>query len=255
MSLAIASGVLASILVLGLSLEHTINATGQSALIAKQAPKNVDWVAFAHDVLTKENKNFILVAFRSGVLTLRGDVQEIGERARAMSLVKQAIMKEETHVGQVLAFDNQITLAGKRLDDAPDAASTLGSQPTSLACQTAYDTLLDGRVIQFGSGSAVLSEESKPLLNALADVAKRCKTYLVELGGHTDARGDATANQALSERRAQSVADYLVTKSVPASLLEVTGYGETRPKDTRDNAKAQAKNRRIEFKIKHEVKP
>jgi outer membrane protein OmpA-like peptidoglycan-associated protein len=250
-----ATGILAALLVLGLSLEPKKTTRAQLQVKVVPAPMKIDWVSLAQDVLSKEDASFIQVTFRAGVLTLNGDVPELGERTRAMNLVKQAVIKQESHIGKVLAFDNQITLAGKRLNDAPDAASTLGPQPTPLACQTAYDTLLDGRVINFGSGSAVLTEESKPLLDALADVAKRCETYLVELGGHTDARGDATANQALSERRAQSVADYLVSKSVPASLLGVTGYGETRPKDSRGSAQAEAKNRRIEFKVIEATRP
>ena len=250
-----ATAILAALLALGFSLEETEKLPAQPKVNAVQAPMKIDWVALSQDVLNKEDASLIQISFKAGVLTLSGDVPEPNDRLRAMNLVKQAILKQESHIGIVLAFDNQITVAGNRLDDAPDAASTLGPSPSPLACQTAYDTLLDGRVINFGSGSAVLSEESKPLLNALADVAKRCETYLVELGGHTDARGDATANQALSERRAQSVADYLVSKSVPASLLGVTGYGETRPKDSRGGAKAEAKNRRIEFKVIEAAKP
>jgi outer membrane protein OmpA-like peptidoglycan-associated protein len=250
-----ATGVLAALLVSGLSLEPKKTITAQPQVNVVQTPQKIDWVILAQDVLKKEDASLIQVAFKAGVLTLGGDVPKAGDRLRAMNLVKQAVIKQESHIGKVLAFDNQITVAGNRLDDAPDAASTLGPSPSPLACQTAYDTLLDGRVINFGSGSAVLSEESKPLLNALADVAKRCETYLVELGGHTDARGDATANQALSERRAQSVADYLVSRSVPASLLGVNGYGETRPKDSRGGAKAEAKNRRIEFKVIEAARP
>ncbi len=250
-----ATGILGALLVLGLSLEPKKTLHAQPQVTAAQTPQKIDWVALAQDVLTKEDTSFIRVTFKAGILTLSGDVPKPDDRLRAMNLVKQAIIKQEFHIGKVLAFDNQITVAGKRFEDAPDAASTLGPNPSPAACQTAYDTLLDGRVINFGSGSAVLTEESKPLLNALADVAKRCETYLVELGGHTDARGDATANQALSERRAQSVADYLVSRSVPASLLGVTGYGETRPKDSRGGAKAEAKNRRIEFKVVEAATP
>ena len=250
-----ATGILAAVLVLGFSFEPKMKMPARPQVNAAQAPKKIDWVALAQDVLNQEDASLIRVTFKAGVLTLSGDVLEPEDRLRAMNLVKQATIKQESHIGKVLAFDNQITVAGNRLEDAPDAASTLGPSPSPLACQTAYDTLLDGRVINFGSGSAVLTDESKPLLNALADVAKRCETYLVELGGHTDARGDATANQALSERRAQSVADYLVSKSVPASLLGVTGYGETRPKDSRGGAKAEAKNRRIEFKVIEAAKP
>ncbi len=53
----------------------------------------------------------------------------------------------------------------------------------------------------------------------------------IELASHTDVKGGATNNQALSERRARSVADYLISKGVNSSLLVANGYGETKTKN------------------------
>jgi len=249
----VAVAIFAALAATGLSLTGPLKPAMPDKPAEAEAPKKTDWRNLARLALDEEKLSFAEVTFESGVLTISGDTQEADDRTRAFEVVKQAVLKDPSHVGVVLALENAITLAGQALADAPDAASTMGAAPDAKACQTAYDTLLEGRVVNFGSGSAVLAEESKPLLDALAAVAKRCETYRVELGGHTDARGDATANQALSERRAQSVADYLVSKSVPASLLGVSGYGETQPKDARGNAEADAKNRRIEFKIVEDV--
>ncbi|OYU75916.1 MAG: hypothetical protein CFE32_12430 [Alphaproteobacteria bacterium PA3] len=245
----VAIAIFAALMATGLSLSGPLKPSTPDKPETTEAPKKTDWREVARKALDKEKLSFAEVKFKSGVLTLSGDTDDAETRARAFDVVKQAVLGDPSHVGTVLALENAITLGGQAMADAPDAASTMGATPDAKACQTAYDTLLDGRVINFGSGSAVLAEDSKPLLNALAAVAKRCETYRVELGGHTDARGDATANQALSERRAQSVADYLVSKSVPASLLGVSGYGETQPKDAAGNAEADARNRRIEFKI------
>lgn len=249
----VAIAIFAALAATGLALTGPIKPAIPEEPISTEAPEKTDWRDIARQALDKERLAFAEVSFKSGVLTLSGDTEEVENRDRAFDVVKQAVLNDPTHVGVVLAFENAITLNGEVQAGAPDAASAMGAAPDAKACQTAYDTLLDGRVINFGSGSAVLAEDSKPLLDALAAVAKRCETYRVELGGHTDARGDATANQALSERRAQSVADYLVSKSVPASLLGVSGYGETQPKDARGNAEADAKNRRIEFKIVEDV--
>jgi outer membrane protein OmpA-like peptidoglycan-associated protein len=191
---------------------------------------------------------------KDGVLTINGDAPDAQTRMRAFDSGIKAVLADKDHIGQVLAFDNAITVAGEKVVGVPDAASALGAAPNAEACQTAYDTLLKGRVINFGSGSAVLAADSKPLLDALAAVAVRCGTYKVDLGGHTDAQGDETANQALSERRAQSVADYLVSKSVPAAQLGVNGYGESQPLDATGSSEADAKNRRIEFKVVAEAK-
>ncbi len=245
----VAIAIFAALAATALGLTPPLKTAAPDKPTQPEVTKETDWREVARLALAKDKLSFADVTFKAGVLTVTGDADKAEDRAQAFDVVKQAVLSDSSHVGVVLALENAITLSGQAMADAPDAASTMGAAPDAKACQTAYDTLLDGRVINFGSGSAVLAEESKPLLNALADVAKRCETYRVELGGHTDARGDATANQALSERRAQSVADYLVSKSVPASLLGVSGYGETQPKDARGSAEADAKNRRIEFKI------
>lgn len=208
-----------------------------------------DWAAIAGAAMSSAGFGFGVPNFAEGVLTINGDAPDAETRLRAFDSGIKAVLADKDHVGQVLAFDNAITVAGEKIVGVPDAASALGNAPEAQACQTAFDTLLKGRVINFGSASAVLADESKPLLDALAAVAVRCGTYKVDLGGHTDTNGDETANQALSERRAQSVADYLVAKSVPAAQLGVAGYGEAQPLDTSGSPDADAKNRRIEFKV------
>jgi outer membrane protein OmpA-like peptidoglycan-associated protein len=214
-----------------------------------EAPLAKDWAAMAGAAMASAGFAYTAPAFTDGVLTINGDAPDEPTRLRAFDTGIKAVLNDKAHIGQVLAFENAITINGEKVVGVPDAASALGDAPAAEACQTAYNTLLKGRVINFGSGSAVLANDSKPLLDALAAVAVRCGTYKVELGGHTDANGDPTANQALSERRAQSVADYLVAKSVPATQLGVNGYGETQPVDATGSAEADAKNRRIEFKV------
>jgi outer membrane protein OmpA-like peptidoglycan-associated protein len=222
-------------------------ATAPSAVIEAPTPK--DWPMIASQALKSAGYAFALPALEDGILSISGDAPDAISRTRAFDIGVKAILSDKAHIGYVLAFDNAMTIAGETITSVPDAASALGSAPQAQACQTAYNTLLKGRVIHFGSASAVLADDSKPLLDALAAVAIRCETYRVELGGHTDPMGDPTANQALSERRAQSVADYLVSKSVPAAQLGVIGYGETKPIDKTGSAEADAKNRRIEFKV------
>ena len=222
--------------------------------VAIEAPVAKDWAAMAGAAMASAGFSFGAPVFADGVLTINGDAPDAAARMRAFDTGIKEVLADKAHIGQVLAFENAITVLGEKVAGVPDAASALGDAPNAGACQTAYDTLLKGRVINFGSGSAVLADDSKPLLDALAAVAVRCETYKVELGGHTDANGDPTANQALSERRAQSVADYLVSKAVPAAQLGVNGFGETMPVDASGTSDADAKNRRIEFKVAEGVK-
>ena len=81
-------------------------------------------------------------------------------------------------------------------------------------------------------------------------MARNCPTVAIEIGGHTDSEGTPERNQRLSDRRAQSVYDYLTRKGVEAKKLVAVGYGETRPLVPNDSAENRAKNRRIEFTVK-----
>ena len=70
----------------------------------------------------------------------------------------------------------------------------------------------------------------------------------VRIEGHTDARGNADANRALSQRRAIAIRDYLLTNlPISSDRLEATGYGEERPIAREDTEEGRARNRRIEI--------
>ena len=70
----------------------------------------------------------------------------------------------------------------------------------------------------------------------------------VEVAGHTDAVGDGSYNQALSEKRAQAVKDYLVRSGVAAERVTVVGYGESQPRATNDTIEGRRLNRRVEIR-------
>ncbi len=96
----------------------------------------------------------------------------------------------------------------------------------------------------FATGSAQLTDDARKLLVAVVP----CIKGFYEVGGHTDNVGKSESNQSLSERRAQSVATYLVSKGVDTKLLSIKGYGDTKPIGDNASAEGKAKNRRIEFK-------
>ena len=70
-----------------------------------------------------------------------------------------------------------------------------------------------------------------------------------EVQGHTDNVGDAAKNKALSQKRADAVAKYLVSKGVDASRLTSVGYGSEMPIADNKTAAGKSKNRRVEFKL------
>ena len=90
--------------------------------------------------------------------------------------------------------------------------------------------------------------DSAGLLDRLVETALRCPTANIEIAGHTDADGDDAANQALSEKRAQAVVDYLVKAGLPADRFTAIGYGSSQPVAYNDTEEGKAQNRRIEFR-------
>jgi OOP family OmpA-OmpF porin len=117
-------------------------------------------------------------------------------------------------------------------------------------CQQLFSELLGKGTIRFESGRSTLDPDSAGLLDRLIETALRCPTVNIEIAGHTDAAGENTANQALSEKRAQAVVEYLGRAGLPASRFTPVGYGSTQPVATNDSDEGKAQNRRIEFVVK-----
>lgn len=109
--------------------------------------------------------------------------------------------------------------------------------------------------IKWNLGSATLTAEAKAIINAkLLPVLQQNSGSKVEVASHTDARGTKTNNQVLSERRAQAVSNYLITKGINASRLVSNGYGESRLTNRCADGvscteREHKNNRRTEFRI------
>ncbi|MDA9056640.1 OmpA family protein [Flavobacteriaceae bacterium] len=109
--------------------------------------------------------------------------------------------------------------------------------------------------IYYASGSAVLTQESKRLIDKhIWSILKADAASIVEIGSHTDSQGGTNSNLKLSERRAKVVVDYLVNKGVSPMRLIAVGYGESKLLNGCDDSKKcsslkHKENRRTEFKI------
>lgn len=103
--------------------------------------------------------------------------------------------------------------------------------------------------VLFGFDQSALSDDAKTNLDKLVEVLEGYPDTDIEIQGHTDSKGSLTYNQALSERRAIVVSDYLASKNVAVDRLTVIGYGETLPKYQNDTEDGRAQNRRVEFLI------
>ena len=119
-------------------------------------------------------------------------------------------------------------------------------------CQQLFSEVLAKGTIRFESGRSNLDLDSAGLLDHLIEIALRCPTTNIEVAGHTDTDGDGATNQALSEKRAQAVVDYLVKAGLPAGRFAAIGYGSTQPVAANDTDDGKARNRRIEFIVKEQ---
>jgi len=117
-------------------------------------------------------------------------------------------------------------------------------------CQQLFSEVLAKGKIRFDQARATLDPDSTALLDRLIEIALRCPTANIEVAGHTDGDGEDAFNQALSEKRAQAVVDYLVKAGLPPSRFTAVGYGSTRPIAGNDTDEGKAQNRRIEFLVR-----
>jgi outer membrane protein OmpA-like peptidoglycan-associated protein len=129
---------------------------------------------------------------------------------------------------------------------APQVAATAA---TVTNCQSAVDTAIKGKTINFGSGNAEITSYSMPVVEALAAAAKDCAGTKIEVAGHTDQQGSDAPNMKLSDARANAVLAALAQRGVPKERMTAKGYGETKLIDTGSSREALAKNRRIEFTV------
>jgi OmpA-OmpF porin, OOP family len=104
--------------------------------------------------------------------------------------------------------------------------------------------------VYFEFDSAVIQERSYGILTAVAKtIITSPDIQLVEVQGHTDERGSDEYNRDLSQRRSESVREFLIKAGVAADRLTAQGYGESQPLDHHHSEEAWATNRRVEFII------
>ena len=103
--------------------------------------------------------------------------------------------------------------------------------------------------VTFPTDQAQLNTGFLPVLDSVAIVLNKYPRTLLDIDGHTDNQGSEQYNQALSERRAVSVAQYLSSQGIDQRRLLVVGFGETRPVADNGTDSGRAQNRRVEVRI------
>lgn len=172
--------------------------------------------------------------------------------------IKEIPIDQET--GEYVAaikFESDFMLTVKKPDFVYES-TYISKEDTSFAEPTSVNVDLEpvqlGKAyrmkdIYYESSSADLTAESKKVLDEFTEFLLENPNIKVKIQGHTDDVGSDAFNLTLSENRAHSVYNYLVSKGISSSRLSYKGYGETQPVDTNDTEVGRAMNRRTEFLV------
>ena len=125
-------------------------------------------------------------------------------------------------------------------DQCPDTLK--GAPVNSVGCWSI-------KGINFDYDKSDIKPQYHGLLNENVEVLKKNPSVTVEIEGHTDSVGSDGYNQALSERRAESVRAYFVSSGISAQRISTRGFGESKPIVSNETAEGRAQNRRIDIKV------
>ncbi|MEG0528669.1 MAG: OmpA family protein, partial [Longicatena sp.] len=164
--------------------------------------------------------------------------------------------------GQLRVRGTQVELTGKMTDPSQIQPTTstfqsLVQQPYRLTAQLSVnqveqkiiDDALKNRIIEFESGSAILTDAGNKILDEMVVALTKVGAKKVKIIGHTDSSGDANKNTVLSQERAMAVQNYLVSKSIAVDRLSTAGKGSSQPVADNSTVEGRKKNRRIEFEV------
>ncbi|PYC03976.1 hypothetical protein DMX04_06840 [Pseudomonas koreensis] len=122
-------------------------------------------------------------------------------------------------------------------------------KPVEPAPQTEVITLSDAGNVLFDFDKSDLTPAAKAQLDTLMDKLRNADVVSIKVIGHTDSKGSDAYNQALSERRASSVAAYLLSQGLAPNKLTSEGRGESEPVADNASDEGRAENRRVELHI------
>jgi adhesin transport system outer membrane protein len=112
-----------------------------------------------------------------------------------------------------------------------------------------YKEIIELKGVHFDYNKATLRKDSFPVLDRAAELMAQHPDIKVEVAGHTDYNNTFSYNLKLSNARAKTVMDYLISRGVAANRVYSKGYGEYQPVADNTTEEGQAKNRRVEMRV------
>lgn len=179
--------------------------------------------------------------------------QKVTNLMESYQAATTTIKKYETALSE-----NQVVQAEKdRIDEETKrkfaSVNALFTPAEARVYRKGDNVLISANGFFFPSGGDEIQSTNFGLLNKMLSATKQFPNSRIEISGHTDSVGAPEANAALSERRAQKVAEFLMdVGQIPANRVVVSGYGDTKPVANNKTKEGRAQNRRIELLIINE---
>ncbi len=241
--------------------EHAILIAERRLLLARVAAE-VEFARSQSEALDRERDRILLDAARRDAETARREA----ERLRLLNLTRSEEIERERLAREVSVAEAEAAQAeaeqARRLAQAREREAQLARREADLAtaAAAALRMQLDGLVARreargevmtlsgdvFASGQSALRPEARENLSRLIEFVQRRPGARVLIEGHTDSTGRATANQALSLSRAQSVRQALIEEGVDPRRLEARGLGQSQPLADNGSAEGRTRNRRVD---------
>jgi OmpA-OmpF porin, OOP family len=171
----------------------------------------------------------------------RALVQKLAKATKCSTFTVAEDLADDKAVQQ---YVENIFYERRKVAEAPKPAPAPAPAPAPVV-----EEVIVLRGINFDFDKADIKPEFAPILDEAVAILKERQGVKVVVEGHTDWTGPEDYNQKLSERRAQSVKDYLVQNGIAADRLETKGFGESKPAYDNTTKEGRFRNRRVEFQV------
>jgi OOP family OmpA-OmpF porin len=146
---------------------------------------------------------------------------------------------------------------GDGVNDDEDGCPELSGPLSNKGCPEIRQEVIEkvnyaAKNIFFNTGSEQIQKKSFDGLDEVVSILEKNPGLSLQIDGHSDNTGPAARNLLLSQKRAESVKKYLVSKGIEAGRLVATGYGQEKPLADNSSKLGQSTNRRVELKLKHD---
>jgi outer membrane protein OmpA-like peptidoglycan-associated protein len=227
--------------------------------------------SFADDPNSDRTRDLSYIAERKSELAMAqaGQAAAIAQKEQAakdlMTMQAQGLQKAQGELSQtrqqLAGATEKLQMTGKQLEEeknarelaekrARDAMDKLAVAAALAVKEEPRGTVitLPGAVL-FPSAKWDLLPGARGKLDQVAEALKNQADHKMIVEGHTDSQGNESSNMELSQRRAQAVRDYLVSRGVPADIISATGLGQGRPVADNRTAEGRQNNRRVEIVV------